>query len=166
MRRQLGKMGLWNVQGINEKEDELVEEFNKNNPGINGIRENERARGGVGVYQLALRKELSKVNWQGMEELRKPVVNVLDEARSTLYGAMQKSKPLKRKQAYLRLKKQKKSWEDFGNKMEADGQGNTKLLYRTLRNLRKGRKRALKGIEDIEGNLLKKLKEIVEGWRA
>ncbi|KAF2881157.1 hypothetical protein ILUMI_25016 [Ignelater luminosus] len=57
-----------------------------------------------------------------------------------------------------RLKKQKKN---PGKISEIK----LKILYKTLKNQRKGRKEKLEGIEDKEGNLLINNKQIAQRWR-
>ena len=52
-------------------------------------------------------------------------------------------------------------WEELGNQMERDSMGNSKLLYRTLKNLKKNKKGKITGIENKEGQMLHQEKEII-----
>lgn len=63
-------------------------------------------------------------------------------------------------------KAKQKSWEDFGNRMEIQGQGNSKLLYRTLKSLGKNQdsKEGHKFIKDKDGKLLTNQEKIKERW--
>ncbi|KAF2891342.1 hypothetical protein ILUMI_14831 [Ignelater luminosus] len=69
-----------------------------------------------------------------------------------------------------------KSLEDFGNKMESQGQGNFKLLYRTLKNLEKEdnhsnthkfsrnkERKILTGPEEIKKRWRQYLRKVLEG---
>lgn len=58
-----------------------------------------------------------------------------------------------------------RQWEEFGERMERDSSGNAKLLYRTLKNLRRGRNEKTKGIRDVNGNLLLTNARIMERWQ-
>jgi uncharacterized protein YifE (UPF0438 family) len=62
------------------------------------------------------------------------------------------------------IKAKQQAWEDFGTKMEEDYQGNQKLFYRVIRNMRKEREKPIKFIKDKSGNLLTTEREILERW--
>lgn len=59
----------------------------------------------------------------------------------------------------------KKSWSDFGDKMEENSKGNQKLFYRTLKTLRKGKTTTVHTVKNKKGDLLNDTNEVMERWR-
>lgn len=52
------------------------------------------------------------------------------------------------------IEAKRRTWEDFGEKMEADFKENQKLFYRVIKSLRKDKAPVLKFIKDKRGNIL------------
>ncbi|XP_072400312.1 uncharacterized protein [Diabrotica undecimpunctata] len=60
----------------------------------------------------------------------------------------------------------RKSWEEFGNKMEEDYHSNEKLFFKTLKNLRTEKaQKTPKQIRDKEGHLLHDNDHILDRWK-
>lgn len=58
-----------------------------------------------------------------------------------------------------------KTWEEFGIKMEKDAAGNAKMLYRTLKNLRKEKRDPTGNIKDKKGEIITKEDKILRRWK-
>lgn len=73
---------------------------------------------------------------------------------------------VQRKHVKEKVKEAKtRQWEEFGQRMARDSNGNAKLLYRTLKNLRFSGNEKTKGIRDANGNLLLNNERIMERWQ-
>lgn len=59
----------------------------------------------------------------------------------------------------------KKSWEDYGHKLEEDSKGNQKLFYKILKELRQGKEKKDIYIKNTKGELLTEETEIIERWK-
>ncbi|KAI4457507.1 reverse transcriptase (rna-dependent dna polymerase) [Holotrichia oblita] len=59
----------------------------------------------------------------------------------------------------------RKSWEQFGRKLEEDAKANQKLFYRTLRSLRREKQSNIHFIKSKDGSIIKEEVEIMERWR-
>lgn len=58
----------------------------------------------------------------------------------------------------------RREWEAFGNKMEENSRGNSKLLYKTLKNLRTNNELHIHYIKDDEDNVLTTDAQIIQRW--
>lgn len=64
------------------------------------------------------------------------------------------------------LEAKRETWEEFGRKMEADFHTNQKLFFKTLKNLRLGKKNeVIKQIKDEHEAILTEEEDIIERWR-
>lgn len=81
-----------------------------------------------------------EVNYQLYKEQRKTVKKLVKEAKE-------------------------KSWEDFGTKLEKDSQGNQKLFYKVLKNLRSNKNPRTITIKNADGELLREEREIMGRWK-
>ena len=59
----------------------------------------------------------------------------------------------------------RKSWEDFGNKLETLGQAAGKPFWNVIKNFRNGRKREMSSILDNSGKLIVDAKEALGRWQ-
>ncbi|XP_066901303.1 uncharacterized protein [Halyomorpha halys] len=72
----------------------------------------------------------------------------------------------RRKEAKLKvLEAKKKSWEDFGRKLEEKSKENQEVFYRVLKGMRGERPTSLKGIKDRNGDIIWRDELIMESWR-
>lgn len=63
------------------------------------------------------------------------------------------------------MEAKKKTWEEFGQKIEEDYHTNQKLFYKMLKNIRVGKQQqTIKHMKDKEGKILNGEKEIMERW--
>jgi hypothetical protein len=67
----------------------------------------------------------------------------------------------------LVIEAKKKSWEDFGRKMEKNKNENQKLFYRVLKNLKtaKQEQSIINSIKTKEGEVLTEEHKIMERWK-
>lgn len=66
----------------------------------------------------------------------------------------------------LVLAAKRKSWEEFGHKIEADYHSNQKLFYKVLKNLRSGNKnQTIKQIKSENGTILTTKEDTIKRWK-
>jgi hypothetical protein len=67
----------------------------------------------------------------------------------------------------LVIEAKKKSWEDFGRKMEKNKNENQKLFYRVLKNLKTAKQEQpiINSIKTKEGEVLTEEHKIMERWK-
>ena len=65
----------------------------------------------------------------------------------------------------MAMNTKKRSWEEFGEKMEKDGKRNQKLLFKVLKSLRKETSKNTKQTKNKKGDILRKEKEIMNRWK-
>ena len=86
--------------------------------------------------------------------------------RESTQDSYKEYKEQRRKVKDIIFTAKKRSWEEFGTRMENDFHRNQKLFYKILKNARKGNQQAeAKQVKDADGNILNEGNQIMSRWK-